>query len=57
MSQKCLIFLYKVTGALTCKMVWKKNIIEIHQGAAELFAFECITRVALLAMGKKDILQ
>ena len=25
-------------------MVWKKNIIEIHQGAAELFAFECITR-------------
>ena len=53
MSQKCLIFLYKVTGALTCKMVWKKNIIEIHQGAAELFAFECITRGGVARDGQK----
>ena len=35
-------------------MVWKKNIIEIHQGVAELFAFECITRWRCSRWAKKS---
>ena len=50
MSQKCLIFLYKVHPHVK----WpEKNIIEIHQGAAELFAFECITRWRCSRWAKK----